>query len=83
MLGQPAAHKLPARRCRLTTTGDHAHHIVPRPGARASLEEALRREGVQPIRSADDLACDGIFETDEELDEFIQFIYAARRADIA
>jgi len=53
----------------LTATDDHAHHIEPRPGARASLEEALRREGVQPIRSADDLACDGIFETDEELDE--------------
>lgn len=67
----------------MTTTGDHAHHIEPRPGARAALEEALRREGVQPIRSADDLACDGIFDTDEELDEFLQFTYAARRADIA
>ncbi len=67
----------------MTTTGDHAHHIEPRPGARASLEEALRREGVQPIRSADDLACDGIFDTDEELDEFLQFTYAARRTDIA
>ncbi len=67
----------------MTATGDHSHHIEPRPGARASLEEALRREGVQPIRSADDLACDGVFETDEELDEFLQFTYAARRADIA
>ncbi|MGH3838187.1 MAG: hypothetical protein ACRDSF_21205 [Pseudonocardiaceae bacterium] len=67
----------------MTVTGDHAHHIQPRPGARASLEEALRREGVQPIRSADDLACDGIFDTDEELDEFLEFTYAARRADIA
>ena len=67
----------------MTATGDHAHHIEPRPGARASLEEALRREGVQPIRSADDLACDGVFNTDEELDEFLQLTYAARRADIA
>lgn len=67
----------------MTATGDHAHHIEPRPGARDSLEEALRREGVQPIRSADDLACEGIFETDEELDEFLHFTYAARRADIA
>ncbi|MGQ0774791.1 MAG: hypothetical protein ACT4NY_10300 [Pseudonocardiales bacterium] len=67
----------------MTTTGEHAHHIEPRPGARASLEEALRREGVQPIRSADDLACEGIFETDEELDEFLRFTYAARRGDIA
>lgn len=66
----------------MSTTGDHAHHIEPRPGARASLEEALRLEDVQPIRSADDLACEGVFETDEELDEFLQFTYAARRADI-
>jgi hypothetical protein len=67
----------------LTTTGDRTPHVEPRPGARASLEEALRREGAQPIRSADDLTCDGIFDTDEELDEFLQFTYAARRADIA
>ena len=67
----------------MTATGDHAHHIEPRPGARASLEEALRREGVQPIRAADDLVCDGVFDTDEELDEFLEFTYAARRADIA
>lgn len=67
----------------MTATGDHAHRIEHRPGARASLEEALRREGVQPIRSADDLACDGVFETDEELDKFLQFTYATRRADVA
>jgi hypothetical protein len=46
-------------------------------------EETLRREGAQPTWSADDFACDGIFDTDEELDEFLQFTYAARRADIA
>jgi hypothetical protein len=67
----------------VTATGGYAHHIQPRPGARAALEEALRLEGAQPIRSADDLACDGVFDTDEELDEFLQFTYAARRADIA
>lgn len=65
----------------MTTTGDHAH-IAPRPGARASLEEALRREDVQPIRSADALVCNGIFDTDEELDEFLEFTYIARRTDI-
>ncbi len=67
----------------MTVTSDHAHHIEPRPGARASLEEALRREGAQPIRSADEPACDGIFDTDEELDEFLEVTDAARRADIA
>jgi hypothetical protein len=30
-----------------------------------SLDEQARRKGVQPIRSVEDLACVGIFETDE------------------
>ncbi len=67
----------------MTADGDHTYHIQPQPGARTALEEVLRREGVQPILSADDLACDGIFDTDEELDEFLEFTYAARRTDIA
>jgi len=37
----------------------------------------------QPIRSADDLACDRIFETDEELEEFLAYTSAARRANLA
>lgn len=43
----------------------------------------FRAKKAQPIRSADDLACDGIFETDEELEEFLTCTYAARRADLA
>ena len=67
----------------MTAADDHSHPIVPTPGARAALEEALRREGVQPIESMDDWAGDGIFESDDELDDFMEFTYAARRADIA
>jgi hypothetical protein len=56
----------------------------PRPsGGRVSVDELVRRKGVQPIRSADDLACDGIFETDEELDEFLAHVTEMRRADLA
>jgi hypothetical protein len=40
----------------MTTTGDHAHGVEPRLDARASHEEALRREGVQSMWSANDLA---------------------------
>jgi hypothetical protein len=36
-----------------------------------------------PAQSARDLICDGIFDTDEELDEFLTFIYAERRANLA
>jgi hypothetical protein len=67
----------------MTAADDHSRHVVPRPGAREALEEALRSEGVQPIRSVDDWAGDGIFESDDELDEFLDVTYAARRADIA
>lgn len=44
------------------------------------LDDLLRRKNVQPIRTVDDLACDGIFDTGEEVDEFIAFTYAQRRA---
>jgi len=37
----------------------------------------------QPIRSADDLAWDGIFEPDDGLEEFLAYTSAARRADLA
>jgi hypothetical protein len=67
----------------MTAADDHSHPIMPTPGAREALEEALRREGVQPIDSVDDWAGEGIFESDDELDDFLSFTYAARRADTA
>jgi hypothetical protein len=45
-------------------------------------EELARRKNVRPIASANDLACDGIFDTDGELTEFLEQTYAARRADL-
>jgi len=48
-----------------------------------SLDEQARRKGVQPIQSADDLAHDGIFDTDEELDAFLAHVAAMRHADLA
>lgn len=48
-----------------------------------SIDEQARRKGVRSIRSADDLAHDGIFDTDEELDEFLAHVAAMRHADLA
>lgn len=45
-------------------------------------DELARRKNARPIRSADDLACEGIFDTDEELNEFLEDTYAARRANL-
>jgi hypothetical protein len=47
------------------------------------VEELLRRQGVRPIESVDELACPDLFESDEELDEFIEFIHASRHTGLA
>ena len=46
-------------------------------------EELLRRQGIRPIKSVDELACPDLFESDGELDEFISFTYAARHTGLA
>lgn len=58
-------------------------HVTPQAERQATLDDLFRAKDAQPLRSADDLACDGIFETDEELEEFLAYTYAARRAHLA
>lgn len=48
-----------------------------------SIGDLARLQGVMPVRSVADMACPGVFESDEEVDEFIAFTYAARRRDMA
>jgi hypothetical protein len=48
-----------------------------------STEELIRRQGVKPIASVDELAGEDPFESDEEYEEFLADLYASRRADIA
>ncbi len=45
-----------------------------------TLRELARQQGVRPIRSAEDLAAE-VFESDEELDEFLAAVAEWRRAD--
>jgi hypothetical protein len=47
-----------------------------------SIEELARVQGVTRVRSLDGLAREA-FESDEEVDEFIAYTYAARRRDMA
>ena len=47
------------------------------------VEELLRRQGVRPVESVDELACPDLFESDEELDEFISFVHASRHTGLA
>jgi hypothetical protein len=53
---------------------------VPPDGGTESLDEQARR--VRTIRSADDLAQDGVFDTDEELDAFLAHVTEMRHADL-
>lgn len=49
-----------------------------------ALRDALFEEKhVQPITSVDELAGEDIFDTDEELDEFLSWVSAERKANLA
>ena len=65
-------------------TSGAATNEQPQAGRRhEALDEQVRRRGLKPIRSVADLVCEGVFDTDEELDEFLAYTYAARRSDLA
>ena len=55
---------------------------ILRSGARLSLEELARRRGVPPIESTDQLITPGMFDSDDELDEFLDSVHAARQAGL-
>jgi hypothetical protein len=62
------------------TADSHAGYQPSRP---ETLDEQLRRKGVRPIQSVHDLARPELFDSDEELDEFLEFTYTARRAEVS
>ena len=65
-------------------TSSNAEHLPARSGAEhVPVEELLRRQGVRPIESVDELACPELFESDDELDEFLTFVRASRHTDLA
>ena len=66
----------------MTSNAEHEPYMRPT-GDHVSVDELARRKGVHPVRSADDLACEGIFETDAELDEFLAHVAQMRRSDLA
>jgi hypothetical protein len=47
---------------------------------RESLDEQARRKGAKPLTSLDELRFDGIWESDEELDEFLDYLDRKRQA---
>lgn len=68
----------------MTTDSAGQYRPVPSsPRGRALVDEILREKDVQPIRSPEDPDGKDIFESDEELHEFLKYTYAARRAELA
>jgi hypothetical protein len=65
-----------------TTTG--AESLSPWSSAEhVPIEELARRQGVQPVESLDDLACPGLWDSDEEYERFLADLYASRRSGLA
>jgi hypothetical protein len=64
-----------------TTDAEHLDH--PEDAKSLSLDELARRRGVKPVTSLRDMARPDLFESDEELEEFLAFTAARRRADLA
>ncbi len=60
-----------------------AAEVWPGADEHVPVEELARRQGVKPLRSLAELARPGVFESDEELDEFLQDLYASRRAGLS
>ena len=65
------------------TTNRADYTAVPPDRGIESIDDQARRKGIRPIVSADDLAQDGVFDTDEELDAFLAHVAAMRHADLA
>ena len=62
-------------------------HTEPVPGPPTAdeipVEELARRQGVQPVESVDDMARPGLFDSDDEWEEFLADRYASRRSGLA
>ncbi|MGH3196356.1 MAG: hypothetical protein ACRDNT_10575 [Streptosporangiaceae bacterium] len=65
----------------MSSSAEHtpAPHMAPHVPA----EEQVRQQGIQLIASVEELAFPGVWESDEELDEFLADLYASRRANVA
>ena len=56
---------------------------VPLAAEDESMEELARRQGVRPVESVDDMARPGLFDSDEEWQEFLADLYSSRHAGLA
>jgi hypothetical protein len=65
----------------MSSSAEQAASSIPEPPT--SIEGLAQQQGVSPISSLDELACEGIFEDDDELAEFLTHVRSFRDADLA
>lgn len=63
----------------------NSHEQFPKWGSaeHVPVAELARRQGVGPVESVDELARPDLFESDEELEEFLADLYTSRHAGLA
>lgn len=59
------------------------HPPPPQAAPHVPAAEQARRQGVQPITSVGELAFPCVWESDEELEEFLADLYASRHAGMS
>lgn len=62
-----------------TSSANHAANS----GRPIPVEELARQQGVTTVKTIEDLRCDGIVETDEEVDELLAFVREQRNGSLA
>ncbi len=73
----------PVREVAIMSSGHTESVPVPPAADEVPVEELARRRGVRPVESVDDMARPGLFESDEEWEEFLADLYASRRSGLA
>jgi hypothetical protein len=69
-----------AREAAMTTS--HAEMEPVPSDVQRELEEIIRAKQPRPIETVEDFIVPGLFDSDEEVDEFIAFTHAERRANL-
>jgi hypothetical protein len=67
----------------MSSGAEHVDRPTPASRRHESLDEQVRRRGLRPVTSLDDVARDDVFESDEELDAFLAWYRAERQANLA
>jgi hypothetical protein len=64
-----------------TDSADHSH--LPGHRRHHDIEELAKQQGITEPKRAEDLVNDAVFETAEELDEFVTFVRQERDHNLA